>query len=279
VSISGADCQILVIGLAPNEEVVAQPGSMMWCNEGIVPDVGTGALAGLCTRCCCAQENMFRVHWKNMSPQTQRIGLTNLHMTETKDGGMVTGPGKIIPMNLDDHGGQLMVSKARFMAAMDPNVDFSPVGTSSVGKAGFGGQGFFRLKLSGRGMIFLNAYGTVMERDLRSGETIVIDQMALVAWAPTVTFSFRMEGGLGMLSCGGEGWTNTTLTGPGRIVLHAVSSKPTDRTIGARTIFWTLLCLLIFGGPIVHSILSAVMGAPSEDSSSHDIVEVKADDF
>mmetsp|Transcript_99984 Transcript_99984/g.214186 ORF Transcript_99984/g.214186 Transcript_99984/m.214186 type:complete len:314 (+) Transcript_99984:97-1038(+) len=252
VSVSGGDSQMCVVTLAPNEEIVVQPGCMMWCDEGIVTDISTGAFSGLLTRMCCAGENVFRVHWQNRSSKPQKIGLTNVHQTRTQIGDLVTGPGKIVPMNLDEHGGQLNVSSGLFMAAMDKDVDFSAVRTKSLGKAAFGGQGLFILKLTGRGIVLLNGYGTVMERDLGENETVVIDQMSLVAWASTVTFGYRMAGGAGMLCCGGEGLTNTTLKGPGRIVLQSVSSEAKDQANPLGLIICLIHCmcflLLLLGG-------------------------------
>jgi len=264
ISVSGAENQMMVVTLNSNEEIVVQPGCMMWCDEGIQTKISTGPCGGLLTRMCCADENAFRVHWRNTSNSPQRLGLTNLHMTQTNLGGVVTGPGKVVPMNLDQHGGQLMVSSGLFMAAMDPNVDFT-VTRTGLGKAAFGGQGLFLLRLTGRGMIFLSAYGTVMERDLEEGETVVIDQMALVAWAPTVTFGVRMAGGAAMLCCGGEGLTNTVLTGPGRIVLQSVSSQAKDQANPIGLIIALIWCLCM----IMPLIGGLVGGAVEEQSIAH----------
>merc|ERR1712113_1219353 len=86
----------------------------------------------------------------------------------------------------------------------------------------FGGQGFILTKVSGDGWVFLNASGAVFEKTLGSNETIVVDQRSVVAWETTVHFGYRMAGGAGMICCGGEGFTNTTLTGPGYVVIQSM---------------------------------------------------------
>ena len=44
-------------------------------------------------------------------------------------------------------------------------------------------MGFVRQKLTGKGIAFIQAGGTVLEKVLEPGESIYLDQMSLVAWS------------------------------------------------------------------------------------------------
>jgi len=215
MEISGDDQQILTVALDPDEEILVEPGCMVWSDEGIRSSVSAGGFANFCTRLCCLGQGGFRVHWKNENTEVQRIGLTP------------TFPAKVVPIRLDQHSGELFIKGGSFMAASDPDLEFSferagrqRGGTFSKGV--FGGQGLFLTKVTGGGIVFLGAAGALYEKRLGDNETIVVDQASVVAWETTVQFGFRAAGGMGMMCCGGEGLTNTTLTGPGYVLIQSM---------------------------------------------------------
>ena len=58
-----------------------------------------------------------------------------------------------------------------------------------------------------------------MEKVLEAGEEIVVDTDCVVAVSDRVTVDVQRTGGCCTCLCSGEGLFNTTLKGPGRIVL------------------------------------------------------------
>jgi len=86
-----------------------------------------------------------------------------------------------------------------------------------------GGLGFARQHLSGKGTVFLTAGGVVLTKVLEMGETIVCDTDAIVAYQDTVTVTVAMQDSLCVCLYGGEGCFNTTLTGPGLVVVESMS--------------------------------------------------------
>ena len=58
----------------------------------------------------------------------------------------------------------------------------------SPGVACFGGQGLLLNRLKGKGWVFLNASGTVMWKQLRAGERLIVDTHSLVAFENTVQY-------------------------------------------------------------------------------------------
>lgn len=215
MEILGDDQQILTVYLKCDEEILVQPGCMVWCDQGIVNELTAGGLQNFLTRFCCMDESGFRVHWKNKSDSIQRIAITP------------SFPAKVIPVNLSQHSGELLFKSGAFMAATDPDLSFEieRAGRASGGTFGtglFGGQGFVLNKVRGDGWVFLGAAGAIFERQLGSGETIIVESRSVVAWETTCHFSYRAAGGLGMMCCGGEGLTLSTLTGPGYVIIESM---------------------------------------------------------
>lgn len=215
MEIMGDDQQILTLTLRCDDEILVQPGCMVWCDEGVVNEVSVGGFSNFLTRCFCMGESGFRVHWKNTSDQLQKIALTP------------SFPAKVVPVNLGAHSGELFFKSGAFMAATDPDLKFEieRTGRSRGGTFGttvFGGQGFVLNKVTGDGWVFLGAAGAIFEKQLGPGETIVVDRSCVVAWETTVHFSYRMAGGASMMCCGGEGLTLSTLTGPGYVIIQSM---------------------------------------------------------
>jgi uncharacterized protein (AIM24 family) len=93
----------------------------------------------------------------------------------------------------------------------------------------FGGEGFIMQRLQGDGWAFLNACGTLVQKDLAPGETLYVDTGCLVALQPSVNYDIQMVRGVKSALFGGEGLFFATLQGPGRIWLQ---SLPFSRLAG-----------------------------------------------
>lgn len=87
------------------------------------------------------------------------------------------------------------------------------------------GEGLFKLKLSGKGLVFFGGYGGLTQRRV-DGE-FVVDSGHLVAYDPRITMSVGLAGGLVGSVTSGEGLVNR-LSGQGRIYLQ---SRSTDGLI------------------------------------------------
>jgi len=281
IAICGDDNQMLTITLKPGQSIIAQPGCMMWCEEGIDHEVSTGGLSNALTRACCANEDLFRVHWVNQAGTDKKISLTSSQILMVgQEGGQNTFvvPKRVVAINLDSHGNELVFSSGAFMAGMDPNLEFSVErtgrkGGGTVGKAVFGGQGLFLCTIRGRGLVFLNGSGTIVEKTLQAGETIVVDQNAVLAWASSVNFGYRIVRNFGMLCCGGEGLANTTLTGPGQVILQSVTTPASQQAnpIGCVVcLIWVVLVFACFVIPALSAGAAAFEVEENAQSESAD---------
>jgi len=257
VAICGDDNQMLTITLQPTQSIIVQPGCMMWCEEGIHHEVSTGSLSSALTRACCANEDMFRVQWGQRSSDTSKD--FSHTVANLRDGRLGSTDGILCDSK---EGGRDQLGQPRESAGMDPDLQFSVEragrrGGGTVGKAVFGGQGLFLCTIRGRGLVFLNGSGTIVEKNLQAGETIIVDQNAVLAWASSVNFSYRFVHNFGMMCCGGEGFANTTLTGPGYVILQSVTTPAGAQANPLSCV--VCLCFLLFF--IVFSGASTFIGS------------------
>jgi len=211
LQIIGDDNEMLHVTLKANQALWAEPGTMIHCDDQIKSyvDAGNGCFQAF-TR-MFSGASLFRVHWKNFD--------------ETKDkmvGFAAHFPAKVVPIKLEEWQGTIYVKQNCFLAAMDPELQFLVERAPSMGAAAFGGQGNILNQLSGKGWVFLSATGAVFSKTLAAGETIAVEPTSVVAWEKSVQFSYRLAGGIGMICCGGEGLTETLLTGPGKVIVQSM---------------------------------------------------------
>jgi uncharacterized protein (TIGR00266 family) len=114
-------------------------------------------------------------------------------------------------------GNTLFIQPGGFLAC-EPGVS---LGLGWAGIASFvGGEGLFRLKVSGNGKIWFGAYGGIFAKEVE-GE-YVVDTGHLVAYEPSISIRMGMAGGIFSSFFGGEGLV-TRVTGPGRIYMQSRS--------------------------------------------------------
>ncbi|MGF1499968.1 MAG: TIGR00266 family protein [Elainellaceae cyanobacterium] len=84
----------------------------------------------------------------------------------------------------------------------------------------FSGEGLFKLKLTGKGLIFFGAYGGLTETYVK--DEFIVDNSHLVAYEPGIKMNIRMSGGLLGSVTSGEGLVNK-LKGRGKVYLQSRS--------------------------------------------------------
>lgn len=87
-------------------------------------------------------------------------------------------------------------------------------------KSWFSGEGLFKLKMQGPGLVFFGAYGGITERRVQ-GE-LIVDTGHLVAYSPQLQMNVQLSGGLLGSITSGEGFVNR-ITGQGKIYLQSRS--------------------------------------------------------
>ena len=226
----GDDLQAVIVTLDPGEAVYAEAGAMMFMREGITmattldPNARTGSmfdkLIGAGKR-VLAGDSFFVTLFGNEGRARAEVAFAAPY------------PGKIVPLNLADWGGTVMAQKDSFLCAAR-GIDISVAFTRKIGAGFFGGEGFILQRLSGDGLAFLHASGTLHAIDLAPGEHLRVDTGCLVAFQPSVQYDIQRVPGIKTAIFGGEGLFFVSLTGPGRVILQTLPfSRLADRIIAA----------------------------------------------
>ena len=118
-------------------------------------------------------------------------------------------------------GRELVVQKSGFLAS-EATVELSVFFQKRLGAGLFGGEGFIMQRLSGRGIVFTEFDGFVMEYDLSAGQSIIVDTGYLAAMDVTCSMDIQAVPGVKNMVFGGEGLFNTVVTGPGRVYLQTM---------------------------------------------------------
>jgi len=227
-TIYGDDMQMVEVELDPGETVVAEAGAMNYMEEGIGFEarMGDGSemnqglmgkLMGAGKRLLTG-ESIFMTHFTNHSGVKRHVAFAAPY------------PGKIIPVELNTLGGELLCQKDAFLcAAKGTRVGIAF--TQRLGTGFFGGEGFILQRLQGDGRAFVHAGGTVIEKTLH-GETLKVDTGCIVGFTPGIDYNIERAGGFKSMFFGGEGLFLATLQGTGKVWLQSLPfSRMADRII------------------------------------------------
>jgi len=232
--IIGEDLQAIVVTLDPGEAVVAEAGAMMYMQQGI--EMGTelsmkqAAAGGL-------MDKLFEAGRRVLTGDSFLVTFFTNNAGVRRDVAFAAPyPGRVVPVELGDHGGQLTCQKNSFLcAARGVQVDIAF--TKRLGAGLFGGEGFILQRLSsptGRGQAFMHAGGTILEQKLAAGEVLRVDTGCIVAFENTVNYDIQMVPGFKNMLFGGEGLFFAELTGPGAIWLQTLPfSRLADRIVSS----------------------------------------------
>jgi len=221
----GDDMQFVEITLDPQEVVIAEAGSMMYMTEGVEMQTVFGdpsRRGGFFDKLLEAGKRMIT---------GESLFLTTFGASENRREQVAFAapyPGKIIPIHVGEFGGELICQKDAFLCAAR-GVQIGIAFQKKILTGLFGGEGFILQRLTGDGLAFVHAGGTIQRRELAAGETLRLDTGCLVALQPSVDYDIEAVGGIKNAVFGGEGLFLATLRGPGTVW---VQSLPFARLAG-----------------------------------------------
>lgn len=126
-------------------------------------------------------------------------------------------PGVIQPLVLDGKTTYLLHKDGFFASTKEIEVSTK---TQNVMKGLFSGEGFFILKISGMGTLFMSSYGAIHPLDVKDGEEIIIDNSHLVAWPEEMHYQIqKASSGWFSSMTSGEGLV-CRFRGPGRVFIQ-----------------------------------------------------------
>lgn len=228
--IFGHDLQAVEVELDQGEVVIAEAGAMCWMDDGITYEakLGDGSKAGSgfwdkafdVGKRMLTGEGLFITHFTNTAGEKRRVAFASPY------------PGKIIPVNMAQFGGNLICQKDAFLcAAYGTRLDM--VFNQKLGRGLFGGEGFILEKIVGDGMVFIHAGGMIVEKELK-GETLKVDTGCVVGFSEGIEYDIQKAGNLKSMLFGGEGLFLATLRGHGKVYLQSLPfSRMADRIIAS----------------------------------------------
>ncbi len=216
--IIGDDIQLVEVELDPRETVIAEAGAMLYMEENISFETklgdGSSPEQSFISKLFSAGsrlltgESIFMTHFTNQGLSKRKVSFAAPY------------PGKIIPIDLKEIGGRLIVQKDGFLcAALGTKVSIHL--NKRLGAGLIGGEGFILQKLEGDGKAFIHAGGTVIEKTLNN-ETLRIDTGCIVAYEPQIDFDIETSGSLKSMVFGGEGLFVATMRGTGKVWLQSM---------------------------------------------------------
>jgi uncharacterized protein (TIGR00266 family) len=219
--IFGDDLQLVEIELDPGEAVRAEAGTMTYMENGIEMQTSTGGGLFQGFKRMVTGESFFITSFANSGQGKSHVAFAAPY------------PGKIIPLDLTALGGSMICQKDSFLCAAQ-GINIEVAFTKRMGAGLFGGEGFILQRLTGDGLAFVHAGGTIIEKNLASGETLRVDTGCLVAFTPGVDYDIGFIGGFKNALFGGEGLFLARLTGPGKVYLQSLPfSRLVDRITAA----------------------------------------------
>lgn len=190
----------VVVNLEPGDAIIAEADAMASMSASVQMQTrwNGGVLAAVLKR-VFGGESLFVNEFTSDEP-------AELVLTQAM-------PGDI--ESIDLNGTTLFLQPGAFLAC-EPGVK---LGMKWAGLASFiGGEGLFRLAVSGQGRIWFSAYGGIYAREVT--DEYIVDTGHLVGYEPTISLSVGMAGGIFSSFFSGEGLV-TRVRGPGRIYLQS----------------------------------------------------------
>jgi uncharacterized protein (TIGR00266 family) len=192
------------VDLEPGESIIAESDAMssMSADLDMEAKFNGGFFSGLCKK-FLGGESLFINVFTNNSVGTRRVTLVQ------------PTPGDMAAFELQ--GNSMCLQPGAYIAST-PGVK---LGLKWAGFASLiGGEGLFKLVVSGHGTVWYGAYGAMIERAV-DGEFIV-DSSHLVTYEPQLKLKVQLAGGVFSSFFGGEGLV-TRVEGRGNIMIQTRS--------------------------------------------------------
>ena len=209
-NVEGDNLPVLKVYLEAGEQIQCEAGAMSWMDEGIEMQTSAGGLGKMLGR-MFTNENAFMNTY--IANQTGEIAFSSKF------------PGSIRAVEITPGNG-LIVQKGSYLASVG-NLTNEVYLQKRLSTGFFGGEGFLMRKFSGTGLVFLEIDGSAHEYDIPTGSCKIVDTGYLAAMSESCSMEIRSVKGLKNMLFGGEGFFNTAVKGPGRIILQSMPISST----------------------------------------------------
>ena len=205
--IRGGNLPAVICQVEANESMVTESGGLAWMSPNMKMETHMSGGFGKAFMRSMAKEHMFQCTY------TAEGGPGMIAFTSSF-------PGEIRAIEITPQKG-IIIQKSAFLAGQ-PGVELSTFFQKKLGAGFFSGEGFILSKITGNGMVFLEINGSVVEYDLKAGESIVCATGYMAAMDDTCTMDIVQVKGVKNVLFGGESLFNTRITGPGRVLIQTM---------------------------------------------------------
>lgn len=205
--ILGGNLPVVVCDLAAGESMITESGSMSWMSPNMKMKTTSGG-------------GVKKMFGRLVSGDS---AFQNRYTAERTDGMIAFSssfPGEIKALEISA-GRAMIVQKSAFLAS-EEGVELSMYFQKKLGGGLFGGEGFVMQKLSGNGIAFVEIDGSAIEYQLDVGQEIVVSTGYLAAMEESCTMDIVTVKGAKNMLLGGEGFFNTVVRGPGKVILQTM---------------------------------------------------------
>lgn len=212
--IAGGNLPYVKCQLSAGETIYCESGAMAWMDDCFKMDTQGGGIGKIFGR-MFSNEPLFR----------------NCY-TAKREGEIAFAscfPGTIRAVKIRP-GQDLIVQKSAYLAS-EAGVDMSIYFQKRLGSAFLGGEGFIMERFFGSGICFLEVDGSAEEYTLAANERKIVSTGNLLAMDASCRMDIQSIGGMKNVLFGGEGFFNTVITGPGRIILQSMPIQVTARAL------------------------------------------------
>ena len=216
--IQGDNMPVVICALDAGESMVCEAGAMSWMSPNMEMETKAGSAGGFFGR-MISGESGFQNHY------TAKGGNGLIAFTSNF-------PGNILAIDITPDK-PIIIQKRAFLACTT-GVNMEVFFQKKIGTALFGGEGFIMQKLSGSGVVFLELDGSVINYDLKAGDTMLVSTGHLAMMDATVTMDIQQIKGVKNVLFGGESLFNTVVTGPGTVTLQTMPMSNLVAAVAAR---------------------------------------------
>ncbi|XP_043693658.1 uncharacterized protein LOC122644119 [Telopea speciosissima] len=207
--ILGGEAQIVQIMLKPQEKVIAKPGSMCYISGSVLmeniylPENEGGMLQWLFGK------SVTSIVLLNPGPNDGFVGIAAPSLA------------RILPIDLAKFGGEILCQPDAFLCSVN-DVTVTNAVDHRARNVVAGAEGILRQKLTGQGLAFIVAGGSVVQKNLDVGEVLIVDASCIVAMTASINFQVKYSGPIRRVVFGGDNLVTAVLTGPGIVFLQSL---------------------------------------------------------
>jgi uncharacterized protein (AIM24 family) len=214
----GGEAQIVQIMLKPQEKVIAKPGTMCYMS-------GTIQMENV-----NPPENEAGMWQWLFGKRVSSIVLLNTGSSDGFVGIAAPSLARILPIDLAMFGGELLCQPDAFLCSIN-DVKVSHTVDHRARNAVAGPEAFLRQKISGQGLAFIIAGGSVVLKNLDVGEVLAVDVSCVVGLSATVNVQVKYNVPMRRVVFGGDNLATAVLTGPGIVFIQSLPFRRLSQRI------------------------------------------------